>query len=149
MLAVLPFFLPFVDSVDSRIFRIVRALRLIGILKLLRYDKAFSFIGNAFKRQKEKLFITILFMSIILLLASSCMYFVENRVQPDKFPNIPATLWWAVATITTVGYGDVYPMTNFGKLLGAVIAIMGIGLIALPTGIISMGLIKEVEIKTA
>jgi voltage-gated potassium channel len=73
------------------------------------------------------------------------MYFAENNAQPEKFPNIPATLWWAVATLTTVGYGDVYPITILGKLLGSIISIMGIGLIAMPSGIISMGLIKEVE----
>ena len=84
-------------------------------------------------------------MLIMILLASSIMYFAENAAQPDKFPNIPATLWWAVATLTTVGYGDVYPVTVLGKLLGSIISITGIGLIAMPSGIISMGLIKEVK----
>ena len=86
-------------------------------------------------------------MLILILLASSIMYFIENNVQPDKFSNIPATLWWAIATLTTVGYGDVYPITVFGKILGSIISILGIGLVAMPSGIISMGLIKEVTKK--
>jgi voltage-gated potassium channel len=73
------------------------------------------------------------------------MYYVENSVQPDKFPNIIATLWWAVATLTTVGYGDVYPVTILGKILSGLIAILGIGLVALPSGIISSGFITEIN----
>jgi len=78
-------------------------------------------------------------------LASPVMYAVENAIQPDAFPNILATLWWAVITLTTVGYGDVYPVTILGKLLSGVISILGIILIALPSGIISSGFIKEYE----
>ena len=147
LLTILPFFMPFIANIDSRIFRILRIFRIVRVLKLFRYNKALDLITRVFREHKEKLFITIFFMGIMLLLASSFMYFIENRAQPDKFPSIPATLWWAVATITTVGYGDVYPLTNIGKILGAVIAVMGVGLIALPTGIISMGLIKAVETK--
>jgi len=145
LLAILPFFMPFVANVDLRVLRILRIFRLLRILKLARYNKALGMIVTVLKTQKEKLYITMFFMIVLLVLASSIMYFVENSAQPDKFPNIPATMWWAVGALTTVGYGDVYPITNLGRVLGAFIAIIGIGLIAMPSGIISMGLIKEAE----
>jgi voltage-gated potassium channel len=143
--AILPFYLPFIVNVDLRVLRILRLFRLLRVLKLMRYNNSLKLIVSVLNKQKDKLYITIFFMLIVILLASTIMYFAENTVQPDKFPNIPATLWWAVATLTTVGYGDVYPVTVLGKLLGGLISIMGIGLIAMPSGIISMGLIKEVK----
>ena len=143
--AILPFYLPFIVNVDLRVLRILRLFRLLRVLKLTRYNNSLKVIKKVLHEEREKLYITIFFMLIMILLASSIMYFAENAAQPDKFPNIPATLWWAVATLTTVGYGDVYPVTVLGKLLGGIISITGIGLIAMPSGIISMGLIKEVE----
>jgi voltage-gated potassium channel len=143
--AILPFYLPFVINVDLRFMRILRLFRLLRILKLNRYNNSLDLIGRVFKNEKEKILMTIFITILMLLLASSAMYYIENAVQPDKFPNILATLWWAVATLTTVGYGDVYPVTVLGKMLSGVIAILGIGLVALPSGIISSGLIQEVS----
>ena len=143
--AILPFYLPFVVNVDLRILRILRLFRLLRVLKLTRYNNSLKLIIKVLHKERDKLYITIFFMIVMILLASSVMYFAENSAQPDKFPNIPATLWWAVATLTTVGYGDVYPVTVLGKLLGSIISIFGIGLIAMPSGIISMGLITEAE----
>ena len=142
--AILPFFLPFV-IIDLRVVRILRLFRLLRVLKLTRYNKSFDLIGRVFKNEKDKLFMTIFIVGVLLLLAASIMYAVENAIQPDAFPNILATLWWAVVTLTTVGYGDVYPVTVLGKLLSGVISILGIILIALPSGIISSGFIKEYE----
>jgi voltage-gated potassium channel len=143
--AILPFYLPFIINIDLRVLRILRLFKLIRILKLIRYNASLKLISRVLYKQKEKLYRTIFFMRVMILLASSVMYFVENAAQPDKFPNIPATLWWAVATLTTVGYGDVYPVTALGKILGSIISITGIGLIAMPSGIISMGRIKEAK----
>jgi voltage-gated potassium channel len=123
----------------------LRLFRLLRILKLNRYNNSLELIGKVLKNEKEKLFMTIFIAVVMLLLASSIMYYIENAVQPDQFPNILATLWWAVATLTTVGYGDVYPVTVLGKILSGVIAVLGIGLVALPSGIISSGLINEVS----
>jgi voltage-gated potassium channel len=142
--AILPFYIPFV-IIDLRILRIFRLFRLLRIFKLTRYNKSFDLIGRVFKREKDKLLMTFFIVGILLLLASSVMYTVENVVQPEAFPNILATLWWAVVTLTTVGYGDVYPVTVLGKLLSGVISILGIILIALPSGIISSGFVKEYE----
>jgi len=142
--AILPFYLPFV-IIDLRILRIIRLFKLLRVFKLIRYNKSFDLIGRVFKNEKDKLFMTIFTVGILLLLASSIMYAVENVNQPNAFPNILATLWWAVVTLTTVGYGDVYPVTAMGKLLSGIISILGIILIALPSGIISSGFIKEYE----
>jgi voltage-gated potassium channel len=95
--------------------------------------------------KKEQLISTVFILLILLIIASSMMYFAENRVQPEKFSSIPVTMWWAVATLTTVGYGDVYPITNIGKLIASVIAILGIGMFALPTGILGAGFVEEIS----
>jgi voltage-gated potassium channel len=146
LLAFLPFFLPFIFGIDLRILRVFRLFR---IFKLFHYKNSFLLISKVLKNEKEKLFATIFIMTILILFASSFMYFFENKAQPDVFPNIPATLWWAVATLTTVGYGDTYPITILGKLLGGIISILGIGLFAMPSGIIAMGLIQEIKSRPA
>ena len=144
LLAILPFFLTFLVGIDLRALRIIRTFRLLRILKLARYNKAFELIVRVLQRQKEKLFIAVFFMFMMLLLSSFFMFFVENPVQPDKFPSIPATLWWAIGSFA--GHGDAYPITSLGRVFNGIIAaIMGIGMIAMPSGIISMGMIKELE----
>jgi voltage-gated potassium channel len=145
LLAILPFYIPFLIPYDLRFLRMLRLLRLVRIFKLNRYNNAMKVIMKVLKSEKEKLLTTVFITSILLLFASSIMYYVENEAQPDKFPNIIASIWWAVATLTTVGYGDVYPITVLGKILSGIIAILGIGLVALPTGIISSGFISEVS----
>lgn len=79
----------------------------------------------------------------MLLITSTLMYYIENEAQPENFSSIPQTMWWGIATLTTVGYGDIYPITGFGKLLGGLIAILGIGLFALPTGILASGFSEQ------
>ena len=145
LLAILPSYLPFVINIDLRYLRILRLFRLLRILKLNRYNNSLDLLGRVLKNEKDKLIMTMFIMFILLLFASSTMYYLENQVQPDKFTDILSTLWWAVATLTTIGYGDVYPITPLGKILGGIIAILGIGVIALPSGIISSGLIQEVS----
>ncbi len=147
LLAILPFYLPLIIPFDLRFLRMLRLFRLFRIFKLNRYNNATRIISSVLKNEKEKLFTTIFVMSVLIIFSSSIMYYVENSAQPDKFPNIVASIWWAVATLTTVGYGDVYPITILGKMLAGIIAILGIGLVALPTGIISSGFISEVTNK--
>jgi voltage-gated potassium channel len=147
LFAILPFYLPFAFKVDLRFLRILRLFRLLRIFKLNRYNSSMELFIRVFKNEKDKILMTSFVMGIMLILSASVMYYVENTAQPDQFPNIIATVWWAVATLTTVGYGDVYPVTILGKLLAGVIAILGIGLVALPTGIISSGFISELNHK--
>jgi voltage-gated potassium channel len=145
LLAILPFYLPAILPVDLRVFRLLRLSRLLRVFKLTRYSEALQMLGRVMKRERDQLFITFFVTSILLLLAATLMYHAENSIQPDSFPNILASFWWAVATLTTVGYGDVYPVTVVGKILSAIVAILGIGIVALPTGILASGFMKELD----
>jgi len=95
--------------------------------------------------KKEILTISFILIGIILYLVSALMYYVENAAQPEVFSSIPKTMWWGVATLTTVGYGDIYPVTALGRFLGGVVAILGIGIFAIPTGIIASGFTEYVQ----
>ncbi|MGD1958881.1 MAG: ion transporter [Fulvivirga sp.] len=143
LLAILPFYLPLVVALDARFLRILRLFRLLRVFKLGRYSVAFQLIINVLRKRKEELFITLTLLVVMLILAASLMYYIEHEAQPEVFTSIPATMWWAIATLTTVGYGDVYPVTSLGKLLGSFIAILGIGIFALPTGIIATSFERE------
>lgn len=143
--AILPFYLPMIFHADLRFIRAIRLFRLFRIFKLGRYSESMKTFGNVLKAKKEELFITIFVVFILLIIASSLMYFIENVAQPEVFSSIPAAMWWGVATLTTVGYGDVYPVTPLGKVLGAIIAILGIGMFALPAGILGSGFVEEIQ----
>lgn len=145
LMAILPFYMPLFITFDLRFLRILRLVRLFRVLKIVRYSNALRLIGKVLKRQKEGLFLTIFISFLLLLVASSLMYYVEHEAQPEQFSNIFQSFWWAVATLTTIGYGDIYPVTAVGKLLSAVIALLGIGLVALPTGILSAGFIEVMK----
>ncbi|KEO75432.1 ion transporter [Anditalea andensis] len=146
LMAILPFYLPFV-GVDLRLLRIMRIFRVFRMFKIARYVEALSFMGKVFKNKKEELVISLLFTLLLLLVASTIMYYVENDSQPENFSSIPETMWWGIATLTTVGYGDIYPITPLGQFLGGIIAIIGIGLFALPTGILASGFSDEISNK--
>lgn len=143
LLAVLPFYLPLLLPLDMRFVRAVRLLRLARLFKLNRYSRSMRLIGEVIREKKSDLYTTVFVTFVLLIVASTLMYHLEGHVQPDAFPNILASFWWAVATLTTVGYGDVYPVTGLGKLISGVIALMGIGLVALPTGILSAAFIEK------
>jgi voltage-gated potassium channel len=147
LLAILPFFLPFLIPVDLRFLRVIRLLRIVRIFKLSRYNRAMDLMILVLRNEREKIMMTVFMTVIMLILSASIMYHIENSVQPEQFSNIPETIWWAVATLTTVGYGDVYPVTVAGKILGGVIAILGVGLVALPAGIIGSGFVSAISDK--
>lgn len=109
------------------------------------FFNAFGFMFHAIANKRKELLISLIMVLILLVLASVSMYLVEHEAQPKAFSSIPATMWWAVATLTTVGYGDMAPITGMGQVLGGVIAILGVGLVALPAGIIASGFIEEIE----
>lgn len=145
LFAILPFYIPFIIRIDLRFIRILRLIRFFRVLKISRYNSTLKLIGSVIKDKKTELGMTLFVTILILIIASFLMFHIEGTVQPDKFPNVFATLWWAIATLTTIGYGDVYPITSLGKLLSGVIALLGIGLVALPTGIISAGFIERIN----
>ena len=143
LLAILPFYLPFLIPVDLRWLRTLRVLRFLRVFKLSRYNRSLVSIAAVIRQRSHELLVSVGLTLLLLMVASTAMYFIESTIQPQAFPNIVASMWWAVATLTTVGYGDVVPVTGMGRLLGGVIAILGIGLVALPTAIISSGFIEE------
>ncbi len=145
LLAIMPFYLPLFFSIDGRVLRVLRLFRIIRIFKMGRYSTAFNMIVRVITKRREELLVTLTIVFVMLILASSLMYYVENEAQPEAFRSIPETMWWGVATLTTVGYGDVYPITPLGKLLGAFIAILGVGIFALPAGIIASGFDSEIK----
>jgi voltage-gated potassium channel len=145
LLAILPFYIPFIIKVDLRFLRILRLIRFFRVLKISRYNSTLKLIRDVLKEKRAEIGMTFFIAGLLLLVSGFLMYSVENPVQPDKFPNIFASLWWAVATLTTVGYGDIYPITTLGKIISGVVAVLGLGLIALPTGIISAGFIEKIN----
>ena len=146
LLAILPFYLPFI-GIDLRFLRVLRLFRIFRILKMARYSNALNLIKNVLKEKKEELLVTVGFMMVVLLIISTLMYYVERDVQPENFSSIPKALWWGVITLTTVGYGDVYPISGLGKFLSGLITLIGIGLIALPSGILASGYTEQILIK--
>jgi len=145
LMAILPFYVPMFLPLDLRVMRALRLFRLLRILKMGRYSESLRMLGNVLREEKEALLVTVFGVSILLVVASSLMYFIENAAQPKSFSSIPAALWWGVATVTTVGYGDMYPITPLGRFLGAIIALLGIGAIAIPAGIVTTGFTKEIQ----
>ena len=148
LLAILPFYLPFIFPIDLRVLRMLRIIRLLRVFKINRYTNALSSIAKVFKRKQSELLSSIFVVLLLMIVASVLMFSIENKAQPDNFRNAFDALWWAFATLTTVGYGDIYPVTVLGKILSSIIAILGIGLVAVPTGIISAGFMENMSKST-
>ena len=144
LLAILPSLLPFF-WVDFRFIRVLRLMRLLRVLKLGHYSEAVTLLGNVLRSRSPELAVMLIVLCMLLVLSSGAMYYAESEAQPDTFSSIPASMWWAVITLTTIGYGDAYPVTAVGKVIGGVIAVMGIGIVALPTAIIATGFAEEVQ----
>ena len=149
LLAILPFYLLPLVNLHGLDLRFLRAARLFArVARLSRYSSGMRTLARVIHNKRSELFTVIMILSLLLLLASSMMFFAENGAQPDKFANIPKAMWWSIITLTTVGYGDVFPVTVAGRLLAGMIAIVGIGLFALPAGILGSGFLEEVSKRT-
>jgi len=138
LMAFVPFYLSFLP-LDLRFLRIFRLMGLLRMFKVARYLHALTMIKKVLYDRREQLVLSIIFILFILVIISTTMYYVEREAQPEKFTSIPATMWWGIATLTTVGYGDMVPITAWGRILGGLFAITGVGLLALPAGILSSG----------
>jgi voltage-gated potassium channel len=134
--AISPIFLTALGS-EAFLFRVFRLLRIIRLARLGRFSSAMTAIGEAMRSRRYELFMSLGVAGLLLLTSSTLLYLVEGGAQPDSFGSIPRAMWWSVATLTTVGYGDVAPITPFGKVLAGATALTGIGLIAMPTGILA------------
>ena len=142
-LALLPFYLPFLGLDDLRT---LRALRLLAwAARLGRYFEGIRTLGNVLQSKVLELMTVVLVLVVMLVLASAMMYYAEHTAQPDAFASIPEAMWWSIITLTTVGYGDVSPVTPLGKVMAGIIAVMGIGMFALPAGILGSGFLAEIQ----
>lgn len=148
LLAILPFWLP-VLGVDLRVLRGVRLFRLFRILKIARYSRSLHAFGRVFRRKAEELILALALVGFLVLMASLLLYYAEHAAQPDAFSSVPAAMWWGIVTLTTVGYGDVYPITVAGRILGGVFALSAVLLIALPTAILGAAFVEELEVERA
>lgn len=142
LLAILPAYINYFVHFDLRF---LRTLRLLRLLKLTRYFVSLQILLRVISREKGSFQAVIFILLIMIVMAAAGVYVVENKAQPEVFSSIPASMWWAVVTLTTVGYGDVTPITPLGRFLGAIITILGVGLAALPAGILATGLANELE----
>jgi len=126
-------------AIDFRALRLLRVFRLLRGLKLVRYSKGLQIILAVLRERRAQLLLCVAFVVALIVLSSSVMYYAENEAQPDKFSSIPAAMWWSVCALTTVGYGDVVPITDFGRFLAALMSVLAVGLFALPAGILAAG----------
>lgn len=144
-LAILPFYLS--TGIDLRSIRIFRLFRLFRIFKLFKYNKALDRINSAFNEIKNELVIFLVATTFLIYFASIGIYYFENPVQPELFKSVFHSMWWAVTTLTTVSYGDMYPITNGGKIFTTLIIFIGIGMISIPTGLLASAFSKTIKNK--
>ena len=141
LLALVPFILT-LGTVDLRILRVIRLLRIFRIMKLSRYDNAMIRFGDALLDMKEEFIIFLFASCIVLLISAFGIWHFEHEVQPEGFSSIISCLWWAIITLATVGYGDLYPITPGGKIFTSIIVMSGMGVLAVPAGLVTSALYK-------
>ena len=142
--AILPFYLSMFIAFDLRILRLLRLTRLI---KLGRYSRSVNLLYTVIRKELRVLAAAVSVLVIVMVLAATGMYYIEQRAQPEAFGSIPAALWWAINTLTTVGYGDVTPITPLGKIFSGAITILGVGIFALPAGILASRLSEQLRLR--
>ncbi|WCL50703.1 ion transporter [Leptospira sp. GIMC2001] len=141
LIAILPFYLSLGINLSS--LRILRLFRLFRILKLIRYNEAIINLKRSIISIKEELVIISMVSAVVIYLSSVGIYYFENEAQPEVFASVFHSLWWSMATLTTVGYGDIYPITAGGKIFTSFVIIIGIGIVAVPAGLFASALIKS------
>ena len=134
-IAIAPFYLPFL-GVDLRALRMVRLIRILRVAKLARYSRAVRTLGTVLSEKRGELMTALFILAVLILLSSAFIYHAEHHIQPKAFSSIPASMWWSISTLSTVGYGDIIPVTPSGKFIAAIISVLGIGMFALPAGIL-------------
>jgi voltage-gated potassium channel len=148
LIAILPSYLHAVIGLDLRVLRMLRLLRFFRLFRLTAYTKPAHMISNVFKKRKNELALSFILAVFLIIIASCIMYYAEHQAfdingKPSNFTSIPATIWWAVVSLTTTGYGDMIPITDIGKVMASIIMLTGIAFFALPAGIITAGFIDE------
>ena len=148
LIAFLPYYLQAIIGFDLRILRLLRLMRFFRLFRLTAYTRSAKLIFNVFKTRIHDLLLSLVLIIFLIIIASSALYFTEHLYPSEaesKFSSIPATLWWAVVTLTTTGYGDMYPLTTLGKVIAGIIMLSGVAFFALPAGIIVAGFLDELK----
>ena len=145
LLTILPVLLPFFFGSGLASLKALRMFRLLRVLKLVRHNQSMLRLGKVIASIRPALATTFFMTMLIVVITSIFMFQIEHEAQPEAFPNVIATFWWAITTLTTVGYGDVYPVTVAGKVFSALLSLLGIGIVAIPTGLISAAYVQELE----
>lgn len=145
IIAILPFYLN--TFIDLRFLRAFRVFRVFRALKLMRYNKALNRFNLAFKIVKEEIILFFMVTLVLIFITSAGIYFFENEAQPEVFKSVFHSAWWSIVTLTTVGYGDVYPITIGGKIFTFFVLMIGVGLVTIPAGLVATALSKAREIE--
>ena len=145
LVSILPFYLKQFVLLDGRFFRILRLFRLTRVFKLGRDSKSLKLFIKALSAVKSELKFTLFLSVLTILFSASAIYFLENKAQPEVFSSITASIWWATVSLATVGYGDIVHVTIWGKVFASIISLVGIGIVAIPTGIISASFVEEIH----
>ena len=143
LLSFLPYYLPVFFPAGAVAFRMFRVARILRLFRINAYYDSLNVITEVLSSKKQQLLSSVFIILVLMLGASMCMYSLENKAQPDVFENAFSGIWWAASTLLTVGYGDIYPVTSLGRLFGTIIAFLGVGMVAIPTGIISAGFVEQ------
>ena len=143
LLSFVPYFLPFFFPTGSTVFRMIRIVRIFRLFKINAYYDSLSVIKDVINAKKQQLISSVFIILVLMLASSLCMYSLEHEAQPEVFQNAFSGIWWSASTLLTVGYGDIYPVTFLGKLFGIIISFLGVGMVAIPTGIISAGFVDQ------
>ena len=144
LVVIIPFCIP-LFTVDLRVLRLLKLFRLLSIFKLTHYFQTLNKFVYVLVEKKTDFIVSFLLVVVLLIFSSSGMYYFEHNAQPEQFKSIPDAMWWGIATLTTVGYGDIYPITAMGKIFGSLIAMLGIGVFAVPAGIFATGLLGSLH----
>ena len=145
LISILPFYLKQFVLLDGRFFRILRLFRLTRVFKLGRDSESLKLFIKALSAVRNELKFTLFLSVLTILFSASAIYFLENKAQPEVFSSITSSIWWATVSLATVGYGDVVPVTVWGKIFASIISLVGIGIVAIPTGIISASFVEEIH----
>lgn len=143
LLSFLPYYLPTFFPAGAAVFKMFRVARILRLFRINAYYDSLNVITEVLIRKKQQLMSSVFIILVLMLGASLCMYSIENPAQPEVFSNAFSGIWWAASTLLTVGYGDIYPITALGKVLGIFITFLGVGMVAIPTGIISAGFVEQ------
>ncbi len=143
LLSFLPYYLPIFFPGGTVAFRMIRIVRIFRLFKVNAYHDSLSVITEVIKGKRQQLISSVFIILVLMLASSLCMYSLENETQPEVFENAFSGIWWAASTLLTVGYGDIYPITTLGKVFGIFITFLGVGMVAIPTGIISAGFVEQ------